>query len=334
MERREFHPGDDAGNYPGAVLCRDAIVPTEEGQAVIRRGTTLLEALGRLGSGGPFPKLTIVVPSVHEIPQATASRELAQVLAGSNIALTPPHQGQVNLVASNPGCVRIDVALVTEVNAGGKFMVATHRDGQTVQSDDVVAVVKAANLFVPATALQQLFNRGTAKPAIRLAPFNVRHVALLASTSIREANVERAAGQLSAKLRTYGAELATIKRVLPERDQVVTAFTELLAHGAELVLVAGSILLDPEDPFLMALQQLEASLVRRGAPIDPGTMFWVAYKDRIPCFGLASCELYGRISVLDVMLPYALAGEPITRNLIAQLGYGGLLSSAYSTPDL
>ena len=46
-----------------------------------------------------------------------------------------------------------------------------------------------------------------------------------------------------------------------------------------------------------------------------------------PFFGLASCELYGRTSVLDLMLPYALAREPITAPLLAQLGYGGLLGN-------
>jgi hypothetical protein len=54
-------------------------------------------------------------------------------------------------------------------------------------------------------------------------------------------------------------------------------------------------------------------------------MFWVAYAGDVPILGLASCEMYGRLSILDLLLPYALAGEPITRGLLADLGYGGLL---------
>jgi hypothetical protein len=71
-------------------------------------------------------------------------------------------------------------------------------------------------------------------------------------------------------------------------------------------------------------------VICRGAPIDPGTMFWVAYVGKTACFGLASCEMYGRLSILDLILPYALAGEPITPGLVADLGYGGLLQQTYA----
>jgi hypothetical protein len=102
----------------------------------------------------------------------------------------------------------------------------------------------------------------------------------------------------------------------------------------EVILVAGSIVLDPGDPFLVALASLRARVVCRGAPVDPGTMFWAAYVRhrgrQAVCFGLASCEMYGRRSVLDLILPYALAREPITPELFAELGYGGLLQQTFA----
>ena len=48
------------------------------------------------------------------------------------------------------------------------------------------------------------------------------------------------------------------------------------------------------------------------------------------CFGLASCEMYGRLSVLDLILPFALAREPIIPGLFAELGYGGLLQQTFA----
>jgi molybdopterin biosynthesis enzyme len=109
-------------------------------------------------------------------------------------------------------------------------------------------------------------------------------------------------------------------------EEIARHYHELLRNNVELVLVAGSIVLDPQDPYLSALEHVDARLIRRGAPIDPGTMFWVAYAGDVPFFGLASCEMYGKLSIFDLFLPYALAGEPITNELISQLGYGGLLN--------
>jgi hypothetical protein len=100
-------------------------------------------------------------------------------------------------------------------------------------------------------------------------------------------------------------------------------------RGTQVLGTAGSIVLDPEDPFLQALSRIDAKLVRRGAPIDPGTMFWVAYSGDVPFFGLASCEMYGKLSIIDLFLPYALAGQTIDNELISRLGYGGLLNDTH-----
>ncbi len=54
-------------------------------------------------------------------------------------------------------------------------------------------------------------------------------------------------------------------------------------------------------------------------------MFWIADWDGSPIFGLASCEMYGRTSVFDLALPYALAGERLDRATFARLAHGGLL---------
>ncbi|MGH2460812.1 MAG: hypothetical protein ACRDIY_18300, partial [Chloroflexota bacterium] len=60
------------------------------------------------------------------------------------------------------------------------------------------------------------------------------------------------------------------------------------------------------------------------------TMFWVADAGRTLFLGLASCELYGRRSVLDLVLPYAAAKEPISASLLADLGHGGLLEQTFA----
>jgi hypothetical protein len=68
-------------------------------------------------------------------------------------------------------------------------------------------------------------------------------------------------------------------------------------------------------------------VVRFGAPVHPGSMFWLAYVERTetPIFNLSSCSMYSKATVADLILPWIMAGERVTRADIAGIGYGGLL---------
>ena len=62
-----------------------------------------------------------------------------------------------------------------------------------------------------------------------------------------------------------------------------------------------------------------------GAPAHPGSMFWLAYRGEVPIFNLASCSMYSKATVADIILPWILAGERVTLDDLATLGFGGLL---------
>jgi hypothetical protein len=219
---------------------------------------------------------------------------------------------------------------VARVNRLGSALPATSLDGRLVATGDTVGIVKAARLWVPPSEIERVARLGRGTPTLRVAPFVVRHAAFLAGQRIRPANVAVATASLRTKLARFGTELDRAEQVVDDPEAIARSMGAAIAAGAEVLLVAGSIVLDPGDPFLRALERLRARVICRGAPIDPGTMFWVAYVEKTACFGLASCEMYGRLSILDLILPYALAGEPITPGLVADLGYGGLLQQTYA----
>ena len=326
MQRRTFRVGDDPATLPGAVLCRDLTLASVRPSVTIRRGTPLVEAIERLPAGVDEVTFEVVVPGPGDVAQPDASLALARGLVGPGIDLEGPHQGQVNLHAAGFGLLRVDARAVERVNRTGAALVATALDGRVVTAGETVGIVKAPALYMPERAIQRALARARRGPLARVTPFVAERVAMLAGTRIRPANLRVAERQMAATLERFGARLIEVRHLdADEPAGITTAYRELLAAGAEVVLVAGSIVLDPADPFITALRGTGGRLVRRGAPVDPGTMFWVAYAGDVPFLGLASCELYGRTSVLDLLLPYALAKEPIDRRLMAEIGYGGLL---------
>jgi hypothetical protein len=315
---------------PGAVLCRDLTLQSVRGRVSLRRGTPLTEALEKLPEDAGDPELHLLVPDSDDITQEEASERIASQIVGDGLQSTEPHQGQVDLRAATFGILRVDSDAVQQLNESGLALVATGLDGRVVEPDETVSIVKASELLVSKAEIGSVLAHVVDHPIIRIAPFNRQKVALIAGDRIRQQNLEVSSKHLAAGLEKFGAELTNVQKIPDDPEIIASTYQHLLSSGIELILVAGSIVLDPEDPYLEALERIDAQLVRRGAPIDPGTMFWVARKDDVHLFGLASCEMYGKLSIIDLFLPYALAGETIDNKLISRLGYGGMLNDTHS----
>ena len=65
-------------------------------------------------------------------------------------------------------------------------------------------------------------------------------------------------------------------------------------------------------------------MVSYGAPVLPGAMFLLAYKESVPIVGLPGCVMYAGRTVFDLVLPRLLADDEITAGELQRLGDGGL----------
>ena len=54
-------------------------------------------------------------------------------------------------------------------------------------------------------------------------------------------------------------------------------------------------------------------------------MFWLAYRGDLPIFNLASCSMFSKATIADVVLPWIMTGERVEADTLAALGFGGLL---------
>lgn len=312
----------------GAILRRDVVLEMD-GRKQFRRGLPLDQLLREIGDR-PGLRVPIAVPESGEIEQHAASARIAEAVAGDGTQLDPPHQGQVNVRAAAFGVVRVDQQRLERLIRTGHALVATVLDGRVAEPGETIAIVKAPAYFVPEARLARALGRLAGQPIVRVVPFRLRRVALLAGERVRPAALDVAVRALHEKLARYGAGLVESGRVdRDEPQRIAEQIAQWIEQGVELVLTAGSIMLDPGDAFLRALRPLGARLTVRGAPVDPGTMFWVAYRRDVPILGLASCEMYGRVSVFDLIVPFILAGERVDRPLFARLAHGGLLEDTH-----
>jgi hypothetical protein len=124
--------------------------------------------------------------------------------------------------------------------------------------------------------------------------------------------------------------VAVADATVREAAAIAAEIDRLANEGVDLVLAAGGNTIDPLDPTLRALELTGAEIVRFGAPAHPGSMFWLAYRGELPIFNLASCSMFSKATIADVVLPWIMTGERVEPRTLAELGYGGLLDRGMS----
>ena len=128
------------------------------------------------------------------------------------------------------------------------------------------------------------------------------------------------------KLREFGGSEMVEHVVLnDDHEKITAAIRDMLAKGCEMVLCSGGMSVDPDDKTPLAIKNTGANIVSYGSPVLPGAMFLVSYMpDGRPVCGLPGCVMYANRTIFDLLLPYLMTDTPITREMLAGLGHGGL----------
>jgi hypothetical protein len=316
---------DPASSDPQSAL--DAILIADErldGKRRFRKGHRLAEAdlpdLVRLGH--PLHLVRLDPDDVHE---DDAGIRLADAIAGPGTERRHPVQSRVNLVAARKGLLRVDRDAVIALNRLEGISVFTLLDRIAVVPGKNVAGAKIAPVAVPKAILRTAERIAAASPVVQIKPFAPKQVAVVTTEGLEEKVRERFRNAVEQKIGWYGGEVTGFRDLLDDPEHVAESISTAIEDGADLILTGGGNSLDPLDPTIRALDEIDAEMVKFGAPAHPGSMFWLAYKGKTPIFNLASCSLYSRSTVADIVLPWIMADERVGIEDMAEIGFGGLL---------
>ena len=177
---------------------------------------------------------------------------------------------------------------------------------------------------------------GQPNPVLQLKPFLSQRVGVVVTEGLAERVRDRFEQVVRQKIAWYGSEVIRFCYLANDERAVSDAMRGMLNDGATVILTAGGNMMDPLDATLQALPAVNAHLVRLGAPAHPGSMFWFGETEHgVPLVNLASCSMYSRATVADLVLPWVMAGEQVTNADLAELGHGGLLdrNMSWRFPD-
>ncbi|MEA2512266.1 MAG: hypothetical protein QOJ59_1753 [Thermomicrobiales bacterium] len=318
LDPRQLAGFDDA---LGAIVTEEV---KANGRRLFHKGHRLsaadLDAVASL----PAP-IHVVRLDPGEVHEDEAGRRLAAAVAGPGVVTRGPVQSRVNLVAGEKGLLRVDGPTVIALNRLPGIAVFTLPDRLPVLPGKILCGAKITPVAIDEEILAEAEAIAGRRPVVQVKPFLPLAVGVVTTEGMTEKTRERFRETVRKKIAWYGGEVLGFADLPNDESEVADAIERFVDEGAGLVLTGGGNTIDPLDAALQALPRIGGEIVKFGAPAHPGSMFWLAYRGETPIFNLASCSMYSKATVADLVLPWIMAGERVGLDDMAALGFGGLL---------
>ena len=313
----------------GQVLCHDItqIIKGVTKDAVFRKGHVIREEdIPVLLSVGK-DNIYVWERDENMLHEDEAAEILRDMCINQNMSPTAPKEGKINLIADCDGLFIADTERLFKINSFGRMMIATLPSGIPVKKGEKIAGTRVIPLVIEKEVMEQAKALAGDEPLLRLLPIKKKKFGLV--TTGNEVFHGRIKDTFSPviieKMAEYGCELMGHEVSDDDHERITACIHKLLDAGAEMVLCTGGMSVDPDDKTPLAIKNTGANIISYGAPVLPGAMFLLSYmEDGRPVCGLPGCVMYARRSIFDIVLPFLLCDEPVTEQMLAGLGNGGL----------
>jgi molybdenum cofactor cytidylyltransferase len=223
----------------------------------------------------------------------------------------------------------VDEDLLRQVNCTSGLVIATVLNFSMATAGQRIATVKSAPFAVSKSdfdgSINMLRERG---PILQARPVDPAPVGVLYCDPL---NGDRARAMFEPivrqKLEKFGVHSHVAITVLENDEHVSRGIQYLLRSKAGAVLIASTTApAGPEDAVGRAMTKIGCPIERYLAPVEPGHLLLLGYKDEIPVVSAPGCFRSLKPNVVDLLLPPMMARYRISRWEIACMGHGGLLA--------
>jgi hypothetical protein len=237
--------------------------------------------------------------------------------------------GRANLVTTEPTCILVDDELLRQINCTASVAIATAPNFSYATANQRVATVKSTPFAVAKSELEAVISilkeRG---PILQARPIRSPAVGVLYTDPV---SGDRARQLFEAimrqRLERLGASPTYVLATLEEEGAVSKALLHLLRAKPTSILIASTTApAGPQDVIGQAMLRAGCQVERFLAPVEPGNLLLLGYKDDIPVVSAPGCFRSTKPNVVDLVLPPMLARYRVSGWEIACLGHGGLLA--------
>jgi molybdopterin biosynthesis enzyme len=310
----------------GLILAHDVteIIPEKKKDVAFKRGRIIeqedVERLLDLGKCYVY----VIEGGEKEVHEEEAARRIAEAAMDEHMALTPPKEGRINLTSTVDGLVSVNRRRLYALNSIEHVAFTTVPDRYPVRAGEMVAATRILPLYIDEASLEKAEHVGR-QGVIKILPFKSMKGGLVVTGSeVFSGRIKDGSPIVEERLKRYGLEMIGKEFAPDDVSAIRDAIIRLFERGADLVITTGGLSVDPDDVTKEGVAATGARIQLYGAPVFPGAMFLVARRKGKYILGVPACVYYSRNTILDIVLPWVLAGITITKGDILKLAQGGL----------
>jgi molybdenum cofactor cytidylyltransferase len=310
----------------GRVLCCPIFRPG--GKKLLAKGHVMsLEDVHLLETEG-LGQVWVTELEIGEVGEEEAVRQVAAEIGCGCLEIRLAAGGRANLFATENCCVLVDDELLKQVNCATSVVIATSVNFSFAAAGQRIATVKSAPFAVAQAQLEAVISilkeRG---PILQARPVRSPVTAVLYCDPVSGDRARQLFESIvRQRLERFGTTPTFALTVTEDDASVTRGLQHLLRAKPTAVLIASTTApAGPEDTVGRAMSAVGCHIERFLAPVEPGNLLLLGYKDDIPIVSAPGCFRSAKPNVVDLLLPPMLARYRVSGWEVACLGHGGLL---------
>ena len=308
----------------GLTICHD-LTAMREGLkgAAFKRGHVIKEEDIPMLLDIGKRQIYVYEPGNEEIHEEDAARRLAKL---TDLPGTCPSEGKIVLSAPCDGMYRVDTELLQLVNEIEDVTICTLPDHYPVEKGKKVASMRIVPLVTKEGNIRKAEELCSNRQLMRVLPYQSKKIGVIITGSeIYTGRIEdRFEPVVRSKVLRYPSDILGVTVCDDDIPMITEAAERFLEQGADLLIFAGGMSVDPDDVTPEAIAQMGAQIISYGVPSQPGNMTLVAYHKGAAILGVPGAAISLPTTIFDVLLPQVFAGEKFTKEDLNRLGDGGL----------
>lgn len=315
----------------GQALCHDIvrIVIGQTKETAFKRGHIIceedVEPLLKLGKDHVFVLEEGDEAFLHEEDVAHALYELA---GGAHLHPSGVNQGRIDAIADIDGLLKVDVDLLTKLNAIGQLTLVTKLTNTPVKAGQKVAGMRCIPLMLDREEVEYARHLVGSHKILSVKPFVRKTIGVVTTgTEVYTGRIDDAFTPIiKERAAAYGMDIVAHEIVPDHTKTIVEAINRVAAKGVDIIFCTGGMSVDPDDLTPGAIARCAEQVVTYGLPVLPGSMVCIAYAaDGRPIVGLPGGVLFSSPSAFDAILPRLAADDFITKEDCIAMGHGGFM---------
>ena len=310
----------------GRILCCTIFRPG--GRKLLAKGHVISEEDIRLLETEGMEQVWVTELEDGEVSEDEAVMTVAQGMGCGALEIRLAAGGRANLFTTEECCVLVDDDLLKQINCTSSIVIATSLNFSFAKANTRVATVKSAPFAVAHSQMEAvcsiLRERG---PILQARPIRRPQIGVLYTDPV---NGDRARALFEPVMRQrldrFNASPSFVLNVVEEEAAVSRALLHMLRSKPSGILVASTTApAGPEDVIGRAMARVDCHIEKFLAPVEPGNLLLLGYKDDVPIVSAPGCFRSARNNVVDLVLPPMLSRYRLSGWELASLGHGGLL---------